>query len=180
MRGGLVFHVTGGFYEGKKRGQIAPASRSAPSGGGAWRGSSADLAAHRPGAGRGAGTSRPRRRSGQRCRPGRGRGSGHAQTALPGRCVHRFFPGLRRHRQSRGHDGEWHHHRPADSRCIARNIVVSQACQASGEHRSGRADVGSGCRFRGDLHFPGHSGRGQECTDRRSRQQPAAAPAEAG
>ena len=84
--------------------------------------------------------------------------------------LRRLFPGLRRCRPSTGHHGKRQHHGGGDLGRIPRDQAVSAACQAAFDHRGGDSELGGGCRFRGHLHQPGHSGRSAERPDRRGSQ----------
>ena len=174
----MFFRVRRSWNEQKTMPYTAAAGAAAPDGGGS--GSCTFCPApHRSGAGHRAG--KADNRGGAVCgsRFLRSGGRNPAQAALCRRRLRRLFPGLRRRRPSTGHHGKRQHHGGGDLGRIPRNQAVSAACQAAFDHRGGDSELGGGCRFRGHLYQPGHSGRSAERPDRRGGQQSPAAPAKA-
>ena len=172
----MLFRVRRRWNEQKTMQCAAAAGAAAPGGGGS--GSRAVCPApHRAGAGRRAGKTDGCGGAAGGSRFLRSGGRSTAQTALCRWSLRRLFPGLRRCRPGAGHHGKRQHHGGGDIRRFPRDKAVSAARQAAFDHCSGGPELGSGCRFRGHLHQPGHSGRGAERPDRRGGQQPPAAAA---
>ena len=164
------------LHEQKTMQSAAAAGAAAPGGGGSSC-RAVCLTPHRAGAGCCAGKTDNGGGAAGGSRFLRSGGRSTAQTALCRRRLCRLFPGLRRCRPGAGHHGKRQHHGGRDIGRFPRDQAVSAARQAASDHRGGSPELGSGCRFRGHLHQPGHSGRGAERSDRRGSQQPPAAAA---
>ena len=174
----MLFRVRRRWNEQKTMQCAAAAGAAAPGGGGS--GSRAFCPApHRAGAGRRAGKTDGCGGAAVRSRFLRSGGRSTAQAALCRWNLRRLFPGLRRCRPGAGHHGKRQHHGGRDIGRFPRDKAVSAARQAAFDHRGGSPELGGGCRFRGHLYQPGHSGCGAERPDRRGSQQPPAAAAKA-
>ena len=178
MQAALLFRVRRSWNEQKTMQHAAATGAAAPGGGGSGNGAFCP-AAHRAGAGCRTGKAGSGDRAAGGSRLPRSGGRSPAQAALCRRRIRRLFPGLRRCRPGASDHGKRQHRGGRDPGCFPRDKAVSAARQAAFDHRSGCPELGGGCRFRGDLHQPGHSGRGAERPDRRGGQQPPAAAAKA-
>ena len=174
----LLFRVRRRWNEQKTMQSAAAAGAAAPGGGGCSCRAFCP-APHRAGAGCRTGTAGGCGGAAGGSRFLRSGGRSTAQTALCRRRLCRLFPGLRRHRPGTGHHGKRQHHGDRNPGRFPRDQAVSAAHQAAFDHHSGGPELGGGCRFRGHLHQPGHSGRSAERPDRRGGEQPSAAPAQA-
>ena len=178
MQAALLFLVRRSWNEQKTMPCAAAVGAAAPGGCGSCS-CTVCPASHRSGAGRRAGKADSRGGTASRSRFLRSGGRSPAQAALCRWRLRRLFPGLRRCRPGTGHHGKRQHHGGRDIGRFSRDQAVSAARKAASDHRGGSPELGSGCRFRGHLHQPGHSGRGAERPDRRGSQQPPAAAAKA-